>query len=414
MERILIAGNGYAGVAAAKALSSERGFSVTLVSAEPCAAYIPHLLPELAAGRKEAADLLLLDPDAYASLGVRLVNGTGVVSLSAGKRQAVLSNGETLAFDKALIATGAKAWIPQELQEIAARCRNVLTMKRLIDALTLRKLMTQGAARIVIVGAGRVGMLLAEALRDTGVRVDVVEIGPAILATMLQPDVAERLAPVLRSRRHLTLHTGVGIVSFAEDGGNVRELRLSDGTTLPCDVAVIATGVEPNAGFLSDLPADAMGIPVDRGMRTREAGIFAAGDVVRFETITGREEPGQLAVNARAQGEAAAMNMAGRNVLCPPSFVGNIVKLDPIVAARIGDVDGSDHADTNAGNGFVRVTLESGKATGLQFIGPPEDMRGLAPAVIKKFGREEVRDLLEGRLDLGFAPLLAARGYPWA
>lgn len=414
MERVLIAGNGYAGVAAAKELSREGDFSVTLVTAEPCAAYVPHLLPELAAGRKEAADLLLLDPGAYGQLGIRLVSGAGVESLSAGKRQAVLSNGETLAFDKALIATGASAWVPEALRGILARCRNVLTMKRLIDALLLRKLLAEGASRIVIVGAGRVGVLLAEALKDSEVRVDIVEIGPSILATMLQPEVAAKLGPALAERRRLTLRTGVHIVSVAEDERSAREMRLSDGTVLPCDAVVIATGVVPNAGFLTDLAADPMGIAVDPGMRTGAPGIFAAGDVVRFPTITGREEPGQLAINARAQGEVAARNIAGGSAACPPSFVGNIVKLDPLVAARIGDVEGSDHADVVSEGGFVRVTLEGGTVTGLQFVGDPEGMRGLVPAVLKRFGREEVRDLLAGRLDLGFAPLLAARGYSWA
>ena len=385
-----------------------------MASAEAVPAYIPHLLPELAAGRKDPADLYLSASGEYAELSVDFRAGARVESLSPGKRTALLSTGETIEFDKALIAAGAKPYVPRDLEELLAQCRNVLVMKRLIDALMLKKLLAQGAARIVIVGAGRVGMLLAEALKDRGVSVTVVEIGPEILATMLQADVAAHLHPVLRERLHLRLCTGVRIESVAADGGYAREIRLSDGTLLPCDVVVIATGVTPNTGFLESCPADGEGLFVDHRMETTDPGIYAAGDIVCFETVTGRREAGQLAQNARLQGEVAARNIAGEKALCPPSFIGNVVKLDPVIAARIGNIDGTGQEDFRVGRSFARATLEGRIVTGVQLVGDPEDLRGLAPAVLKKFPREDLRDLLQGRLDLGLAPLLAAKSYSWA
>jgi NADPH-dependent 2,4-dienoyl-CoA reductase/sulfur reductase-like enzyme len=149
-------------------------------------------------------------------------------------------------------------------------------------------------------------------------------------------------------------------------------------------------------------------------MQTREPGIYAAGDVVRFETITGRMEAGQLVVNARAQGGVAARNISGGNAVCPPSFIGNIVKLDPVIAARIGDIDGTDEADFTAGRSFARATLQGQAVTGLQLVGDPEDMRGLVPAVLKKFSPGDLGMLLQGRLDLGLGPLLASRSIAWA
>ncbi|HSL91007.1 MAG TPA: FAD-dependent oxidoreductase [Candidatus Limnocylindrales bacterium] len=414
MERVLIVGNGYAGLQAAKALACEKSLSVTVVSAESGPAYCPHLLPELVAGRKEPGDLHLIDPEGYASLGVRFLAGAGVEKLSAEKRIALLESGETVGFDKALIASGAKVWVPEHLKGLLAQCGNVLVMKQMGDALALKKFLEAGASRIAIIGAGRVGMLLAEALKDTDASVSVIEIGPGILATMLQPDVAARLRPVLSTRRHLRIRTDAHIADVAVDGGVAREIRLADGTVLPCDVVVIATGVEPNTAFLEGLLGDTEGIPVDSRMRTREPEIYAAGDVVRFETITGRMEAGQLVANARAQGDTAARNIAGKDALCPPSFIGNIVKLDPLIAARIGDIDGSDQADFMAGRSFARVTLEGQAVIGLQLVGDPEDMRGLVPAVLKKFPRGDLSLLLQGRLDLGLAPLLASRSLAWA
>ncbi|HEY7528106.1 MAG TPA: FAD-dependent oxidoreductase [Candidatus Deferrimicrobiaceae bacterium] len=414
MERVLIVGNGYAGVQAARTLAREKALSVTVVSAEDCPAYVPHLLPELAAGRMETVDLFLPRGDANEATGIRFRPGARVKTLFPRNRAALLSNGETIAFDKALVATGASPWIPENLEPLLDRCRNVVALKRLADAVALREFLDRGAAAIVIIGAGRVGMLLAEALKDRGAAVDIVEIGPRILATMLQRDVAERLQPVLEERRHLNIHTGTRISAFGIDGGKVREVRLADGATLPCDVVVIATGVSPNTGFMEDALPAAGGLAVDNRMETAEPGIYAAGDVVFFETVTGRKEPGQLVVNARTQGEIAARNIAGHKVSCPPMFTGNVVKLDPVIAARIGDIEGTDHADFTVHRDFVRATRNGSAVTGLQMIGDPESLRGLVPAVLKKFRPEDLADLLRGRSDLGLAPLLLSRGYAWA
>src|SRR4030065_2267440 len=185
MERVVIVGNGYAGLQAAKSLAREKGRSVTLVSGETCPASRPPLLPELAAGRKEPADLHLFAPAGYASLGVTCKAGAKVEKLSVNKRTALLANRETVEFDKALIATGAKAGVPESLKGLLARCGHVITMKRMVDALALRNLLDAGAARIAIIGAGRVGMLLADALHETGVTGSVIEIGPGVLETHL-------------------------------------------------------------------------------------------------------------------------------------------------------------------------------------------------------------------------------------
>jgi len=88
---------------------------------------------------------------------------------------------------------------------------------------------------------------------------------------------------------------------------------------VPCDAVVLATGVVPNTEFLEGGGPDlADGIPVGTGMETSSPGVFAAGDVIRFRTVTGKTAPGQLILNARLQAEVAARNIAGERVTCPP------------------------------------------------------------------------------------------------
>jgi 3-phenylpropionate/trans-cinnamate dioxygenase ferredoxin reductase subunit len=391
MERVLIVGNGYAGLAAAGALSAAGGFSVTVVSAEETPAYCPHLLPEMAAGGKEEPDLLLPAPG-----GVSLRLGDPVVSLSPGRRVARLAGGSEIGFDKALIASGAVPYVPAPLVEPLARCANVLTLKRLRDAAALREALRRGARRVVVVGAGRVGVLLAEALSGKEAEVSLVEKAGEILPAMLEPGLAAPLRRGLEARRNTSVFTGRAVGAVRAEGGKARAVVLSDGAELPCDVVVVAAGVVPNTGFLSDGLADPRGLPVNERMETAAPGLYAAGDVVRFTTATGREEPGQLALNARVQGEAAARNIAGETAVCPPMFVGNVVRVGNLIGARIGDIDGTGRQDLAIGKSRARLTLDGLAVTGLQFAGFPDDLRGLVPLVMSNFSRDEAARVAAG------------------
>ncbi|MGE5190157.1 MAG: NAD(P)/FAD-dependent oxidoreductase [Gemmatimonadota bacterium] len=413
MERALIVGNGYAGLAAARTLARENGFSVTVVSAERHPASCLHLLPEVAAGRKEPRDLYLASPGEYEELGVVFRAGARADRVLAGERKAILSTGEEVPFDKALLATGARTSVPAIFAQPMAECANVLSLRRPDAAVALRTLIAGGARHVVIAGAGRIGVLLAEALKDSAATVTLIDIAPQILATMLDPGVAARLRPELDARANTRILTGSPVERVGVEGGRVREVGLSGGTRVPCDVLVVATGVTANSEVLEGVPSSPDGVPVNGRMETAAPGIYAAGDVVAFQTISGRIEPGQLILNARMQGEVAARNMAGGNAVCPPSFTGNVVKVGPLTGARVGDIDGTDHADVPVGRSFLRLTLSGVAVVGLQFVGAAEDLRGLVPAVLKRFDCAELSGWI-GETGFGVAPLLAARGGAWA
>ena len=248
MERVLIVGNGYAGSRAAELLAGLGRFDVVRASDEEHPAYCRHLLPEVAAGERSPEDLHLPPWDGGGP-SVPRPRGAAVERLDPGAGKAVLAGGEEIPFDKALIATGASVFVPGRLRDLFGRLWNVRSMRKMGDALALRRALGKKGARVVIVGAGRIGVLLSEALKRAGARIALVDIAPEILPTMLQPDVAARLRPHLESGGDLSVLAGRTVDRVATNGGNAEAVHLSDGTVLPCDFAVLATGVVPNTGL---------------------------------------------------------------------------------------------------------------------------------------------------------------------
>jgi len=414
MDRVLIIGNGYAGARAAEVLGALGGVEVLHVSDEIYPAYCRHLLPGLAAGERSPEELFLpqgngTPPGAFPRSGI------AVSRLFPKARKALLSNGEEVPFDQALIATGARVFVPGRLRNIFERCRNVIAMRRLEEALTLRRILGGGSRRVAILGAGRIGVLLAEALKRAGARIFLVDVAHEILPTMLHGDVAALLRPHLEAEGSLSVLAGREVTGAEIEGQAVRSLRLSGGTVVPCDAVVLATGVAPNTEFLEEEARDlAGGIPVNVRMETADPGVYAAGDVIRFQTVTGKTEPGQLILNARLQAEVAARNIAGERATCPPLFVGNVVKIGPVIGAVAGDVDGEGHEDLRVRGSFLRVTLAAGGMAGFQFVGLPEDLRGLVPGVLKRFDAAWIRQDLAAARGPGFSPRVLAGTPAWA
>jgi len=180
---------------------------------------------------------------------------------------------------------------------------------------------------VAIIGAGRIGVLLAEALKRAGASISLIDIAPEILPTMLHGDVAVRLRPHLEAEGDLSVLAGRFVASAEMEGDTVRALQLSDGTVVPCDAVVLATGVVRTRSSSKEGVRSCRRHPGGRRDGNIVPGIFAAGDVICFRTVTGKTAPGQLILNARLQAEVAARNIAGERVTCPPLFVGNVVKI---------------------------------------------------------------------------------------
>ncbi|MFI0716666.1 NAD(P)/FAD-dependent oxidoreductase [Streptomyces inhibens] len=323
--RIVIVGASLAGLRAAETLRAE-GFtgSLTVVGDEPYPPYDrPPLSKQVLLGQA-AADTTGLpmrrDPDADWRLGVR---ATGVDPL---EKRVVLDNGESLPFDRLLIATGTRArpWPnPEE-----AALDGVFTLRTRDEAGELAVRLAAGPGRVLVIGAGFTGSEIASACRERALDVTVAERGPAPLVGALGGTLS-KLAAVMQRNHGVDLRCGVTVTTLRGDGnGRFTGADLSDGSHVDADVCVVALGAVRNVEWLAEsgLAADPRGIACDAGCRAFNMygivtdDVFVAGDVSRFPhplfgyQMLSLEHWG----NAVAQAEVAAHNMVSPGPLRRP------------------------------------------------------------------------------------------------
>ena len=309
----VIVGASLAGARAAEGLRTE-GFEgqIVLIGHER---HYPYERPPLSKGYlqgSEARDSIFVHEDGwYAEHGVDLRLGAGVTAIDRELRQLTLSTGETVGYDKLLLTTGAT---PTLLPVPGAGANGVQYLRSVDDSERLRETLSS-ASRVVIVGAGWIGLEVAAAARNAGVAAAVVSMEEQPLLSVLGPEVAPIFAELHREHGvDLRLGTEVDRILVSADAAT--GVRLADGTELPADAVIVGIGVAPAAELASaaGLEVDG-GVLTDAGLRTSDPDIYAAGDVARaYHPLVGTRLRVEHWANARHQPVAAARSMLGQDV----------------------------------------------------------------------------------------------------
>lgn len=286
---------------------------VTLVGAEPHLPYDrPPLSKQLLAAGADHETVLrpYRDVAALADLDVALHLGSPATALDLVARTVRVGR-EALAWDDLVVATGSRA---RTLAVPGADATGVVVLRTRDDALVLRAALDDGT-RVVVVGAGFVGLEVASAVRTRAADVVVLEASPQPLARSVGPEAADLLLALARDSG-VDLRTGVDVAAFETHDGRVSGVRLGDGTVVEAGLVVVGVGAEPATGWLegSGLALDD-GVLVDPTLRASDPHVWAAGDVARVrggdggrraEHWTNAHEQGLLAganVTAAARGE---------------------------------------------------------------------------------------------------------------
>jgi NADPH-dependent 2,4-dienoyl-CoA reductase/sulfur reductase-like enzyme len=310
--RVVVVGASLAGLSALETLRQE-GFDGDLIAvgAETHLPYDrPPLSKQVLQGQWEPEKTVLRDEGQYDALGVSWHLGRRATGLDPVARTVTLDDGEPLAYDGLVIATGAiPRWLPGS-RELAG----VHVLRTLDECLALRAEL-ETASRLCVVGAGFIGAEVAASDRVRGVDVTVLEALPAPLARAFPAELGAACA-ALHLDQGVDLRCGVTVAGF-EGNDRVTGVRLGDGPVVDADVVVVGIGVVPETGWL-----EASGLTLDNGVvcdstcATSAPGVVAAGDIARWpNNLFGETMRVEHWSNAVEQGAAAA-----KRLLAAPYF----------------------------------------------------------------------------------------------
>ena len=315
MTTFVIVGGGLAGAKAAETLRAE-GFDgdVVLFGSEP---ERPYERPPLAKGYllgKDTRDSVFVHSAGwYADNRVDLRTGVTVAMIDPAAHL-VTFDGGTIGYDKLLLATGAHA---RRVDIPGTGLGNVFYLRTLPESDALRAAFAPDA-RVVIVGAGWIGMEAAAAARTAGSSVTIVEPLPGALHRVLGPELGGKFADLHRSHG-VTFRFGESAAEFLAEGpgsAKVGKVVTTTGAELPADVVLVGIGVVPNDELAKSAGLDVdNGVLTDSALRTSDPDIYAAGDVANsYLPLLGRHLRIDHWSNALNGGKAAAKSMLGQTV----------------------------------------------------------------------------------------------------
>ncbi|MEQ4205732.1 FAD-dependent oxidoreductase [Actinopolymorpha sp. B9G3] len=366
-QTFVIVGASVAGARAAEALRSE-GFDgrIVLVGEE---AELPYERPPLSKGvllgNDEPSAVYLHEQGWYDEQRIELRLGARALLIDRDAHEVELSDGSRLSYDKLLLATGSSVRRPKIP---GGDLDGVLYLRTLADSNRLRAAFAADR-RVVVVGAGWIGLETAAAAHAAGAAVTVIEPQPTPLFAALGREMGEVFADLHRENG-VDLRLGQSVTAFRGDGpggATVTAVVTGDGEEVPADVVVVGVGVTPNTELAESAGLDvAHGVVTDARLQTSDPDIFAAGDVVRWQSpVFGRTLRVEHWANAHDGGPAAARSMLGSDAVYDaiPFFFSDQYDLGMEYAGDVGP-DGYDEVvvrgDARARE-FVAFWLRGGR-----------------------------------------------------
>ena len=331
-SRVVVVGGGAAGMSAASAARrTDPDALITVLESGPFPSYGVCGIPYFLSGVVERGEDLIAYPveEFLVRRRIDLRLGSAAARVDLVGRTVTTAAGEELAFDSLVLASGAAAVVPNLPGVDDPR---VVTVRRLDDAIALRARL-EGIRRAVVVGAGYVGLEMAEALCERGIEVTVVDRLPRVLTT-----VDESIAAIAEeeTRRHCEVRLGAGLVALRPSASGVMVV-VEDGE-LEADLVVLALGVRPATSIvpgLASLPNGAL--VVDDHMRTSHEAVWAAGDCVALHHRV-LQAPAYVPLGPAANkaGRVAGVGAAGGDATFPGIMGTAVVKVFDLTVAHTG------------------------------------------------------------------------------
>jgi nitrite reductase (NADH) large subunit len=365
--RVLVIGAGPAGARCAEHLA-RRDAVVTLAGAEPALPYDRVALGRVLSGEAAVPALITHDAASLRGLGIRFMPATRIVALDRAAGTATTQRGATIAWDRAVLATGSDA---VRLPLPGADLPGVFLYRSIADVQAIRRA-AAGGAQAVVIGGGLLGLEAAAALSVAGARVTVVHALGWPMERQLDPAAGALLARQLEATRRLRFVMPAATAAIEGDQ-HVRALRLEDGTRIACDLVVMAVGIRPAVALAREAGLEVnRGIVVDDAMRSSDARILAIGECAEHRGIVCG-----LVAPALAMAEAAAATLLGEDRAYAARPDTAALKVSGIAVWSAGEIAPADAeavtlSDEEAGL-YRRLWLRGGRLVGAVLYGDTAD-----------------------------------------
>ncbi|MFW5862076.1 MAG: FAD-dependent oxidoreductase [Spirochaetota bacterium] len=435
-KRIVVIGGSAAGPkAAAKARRLDENADITIIQKDPDLSMASCGYPYYVGGFFDDRNMLLCTPTGVTRDPKFYLNAKGIVARTETeaikinrKEKTVtckdLKTGDTedVSYDKLILTTGSTPKMPPVK---GIELNGITTLQSMKDADYLRKIRDEKKIKkAVVIGGGLIGIETCEALQLAGIEITVIELLPQLL-TFLDWEMAKLVENHVKTH-NANIITDNGLAEFLGENGTLTGVKLQNGIELPCELAVVAIGVNPNVKIASEAGikiGETGGIKVNKYMQTSDEDVYASGDCVEINNIiTGKQVLAPYGDLANLQGRVAGENaIMGNSVTFPGTIQTGICKvfdygagatgLSETNARKLGyDIETVINASPDK-PGFMEGKLlvtkvvadkRSGKILGAQCIGPGEVSKQVAQWAMAIKGGMTVEDLINS--DLPYAP----------
>lgn len=358
MQYVII-GNSTAATFAIEGIRAvDRAGSITVISDETRPAYGRPLISYYLYGRIKLENTDYRSASFYTDNGVAVKYGVRAEKIDPEKKNVALSDGSTIGYDKLLVATGSSPLVPPAEGLDTVQYHTFMTMD---SALALEKELSP-EKRVLVVGAGLIGLKCVEGVLDRVGSVTVVDLAARILPSILDEEgsaiVQERL-----EARGVSFVLGDCAVRYAPGLATLRS-----GKEVPFDILVIAAGVRPNVSLVKEAGGEVnRGIVVNDRQETTIPDVYAAGDNCEsYDICSGTRRILALLPNAAFQGETAGRNMAGGDAAFGKAAPFNALGLFDTHIATAGVYEGEAYTDTS--EGYKKLFVKDNKLVGFILI----------------------------------------------
>jgi NAD(P)H-nitrite reductase large subunit len=414
MAKYVIVGASAAGIGAVEAIRDvDPVGTITVISDEACPHYSRPMISDYLSGKADFPKMKCRDDTFWKENTVEAVLGKKAVALNLSEKTVALESGEKIPYEKLLLATGGKPFVPKmEGQEKDG----VFTFTTIKDAERLStKIESINAKSAVVIGAGLIGLSVTDALTKRGLKVTMVELQEKILSLLLDPKASDMLEAVVNAAG-VNIVTGQSVQKIIGKPGNDRIVGgvvLTKGDAVPCDLVIAAIGVIPRTELLAGTAIKInRGIVVDNTMQTNVPDVYASGDVAEaYDFVLGQNRLLPLWPLAMQEGQVAGYNMAGQKTLYNGGTNMSSLKYFNVPIVSIGLANSKDDptleilVKADAENKvYKKIVLRNNIIVGLTFVNCIERVGILYKLMkdqinVKKFKGDLLRD------DFGLAVL---------